>query len=71
MLENLNTFANLVQIASYREILEQANNNDIMHELNKQNERYLKQILQNQAEILKRLERIEQNVRLAKSDRDI
>ena len=71
MLENLNTFANLVQIASYREILEQANNNDIMHELNKQNERYLKQILQNQAEILKRMERIEQNVRLAKSDRDI
>ena len=71
MLENLNTFANLVQIASYREILEQVNNNDIMHELDKQNERYLKQILQNQAEILKRLERIEQNVRLAESDRDI
>lgn len=59
MLENLNTFANLVQIASYQELLEQANNDDIMTELQHQNTAFLEQILKNQAEILKRLERLE------------
>ena len=59
MLENLNTFANLVQIASYQELLDQANNDDIMTELQHQNKEYLEQILVNQAEILKRLERLE------------
>ena len=59
MLENLNTFANLVQIASYQELLEQANNDDIMTELQHQNNAYLEQILKNQTEILKRLERLE------------
>ena len=70
MLENLNTFANLIQIASYQELLEQANNDDIMAELQHQNTEYLEQILNNQTEILKRLERLE-NERLTKSDRDI
>ena len=59
MLENLNTFANLVQIASYQEILEQANNNDIMTELQHQNKAYLETIIKNQTEIIKRLERLE------------
>ncbi len=59
MLENLNTFANLVQIASYQELLEQANNDDIMTELQHQNKAYLELILKNQTEILKRLERLE------------
>ena len=59
MLENLNTFANLVQIASYQELLEQANNDDIMTELQHQNKAFLEQILKNQTEILKRLERLE------------
>ena len=59
MLENLNTFANLVQIASYQELLEQANNDDIMTELQHQNNAYLEQILKNQAEIISRLERLE------------
>jgi hypothetical protein len=59
MLENLNTFANLVQIASYQELLEQANNDDLMEELQHQNKAYLEQILNMQKEILTRLERLE------------
>lgn len=59
MLENFNTFANFVQIASYQELLEQASNDDLFEELQKQNKVYLEEILKNQAEILKRLERLE------------
>jgi hypothetical protein len=59
MLENLNTFANLVQIASYQELLVQANNDDLMEELQHQNKAYLEQILNMQKEILTRLERLE------------
>jgi len=59
MLENFNTFANFVQIASYQELLEQASNDDLFEELQKQNKNYLEQILQNQTEILRRLERLE------------
>ena len=69
-LDGLNFYANILQIASYQELLQQANNNDILHELQHQNKEFLEQLLKNQAEILKRLERIE-NVRFAKSDRDI
>lgn len=58
MLENLNTFANLVQIASYQELLEQANNDDLMHELQHQNKQYLEKILQLQIEILERLKNV-------------
>lgn len=66
MLENLNTFANLVQIASYQELLVQANNDDLMEELQHQNKAYLEQILNMQKEILTRLERLE-NERFRKS----
>ena len=59
MLENLNTFANLIQIASYQELLEQASNDDLFEELQHQNKEYLEQILKNQTEILRRLERLE------------
>lgn len=59
MLENFNTFANFVQIASYQELLEQASNDDLFEELQHQNKVYLEEILKNQAEILKRLERLE------------
>ena len=70
MLSNFDLFANFIQIASYQELLEQANNDDIMAELQHQNTEYLEQILLNQTEILRRLERLE-NERLTKSDRDI
>lgn len=67
MLENLNTFANFVQIASYQELLQQASNDDLLEELQKQNSNYLEQILRNQTEILKRLERLENNDRYKRS----
>ena len=70
MLENLNTFANFIQIASYQELLEQANNDDIMEELQHQNKEFLEQILRNQAEIIARLERLE-NERITKSSRNV
>ena len=66
MLENLNTFANLVQIASYQELLVQASNDDLFEELQKQNTVYLEQILNNQKTIIELLERII-NVRFTKS----
>lgn len=59
MLENLNTFANLIQIASYQEILKETSNDELFEELQHQNKQYLKQILENQTEIIKRLERLE------------
>lgn len=65
-LDGLNFYANILQIASYQELLEQANNNDILQELDHQNKDYLEQILKNQAEIIKRLERLE-NERFSKS----
>lgn len=58
MLENLNTFANLVQIASYQELLEQANNDDLMAELQHQNKAYLEEILNMQRQILNELKRL-------------
>ena len=59
MLENLNTFANLIQIASYQEILKETSNDELFEELQHQNKQYLEQILKNQTEILRRLERLE------------
>lgn len=70
MLENLNTFANFIQVLSYQELLQQANNDDIMRELDHQNKEFLEQILKNQAEIISRLERLE-NERLRESSRNI
>ena len=67
MLENLNTFANFIQILSYQELLEQANNDDLMEELQHQNKAYLEEILNMQKEILTRLERLE-NVRFSRSN---
>jgi TolA-binding protein len=67
MLENFNTFANFIQIASYQELLEQASNDDLFEELQNQNTKYLEQILKNQTEIIRRLERLE-NERFGKSD---
>ena len=59
MLENLNTFANFIQILSYQELLEQATADDVLQELQHQNKAYLEQILNMQKEILTRLERLE------------
>ena len=59
MLDNLNTFANFIQIASYQELLEQASNDDLFEELQHQNKEYLQQILKNQSIIIQMLERLE------------
>ena len=59
MLENLNTFANFIQILSYQELLEQATADDVLQELQHQNKAYLEQILNMQKEILTKLERLE------------
>ena len=58
-LDGLNFYANILQIASYEQLLKQADNDDIMTELQHQNKAYLEQILKHQAEILNRLERLE------------
>ena len=55
-LDGLNFYANLLQIASYQELLEQANNNDILRELNHQNKDYFEQILQRLENIEEKLE---------------
>lgn len=70
MLENLNTFANLIQIASYQEILKETSNDELFEELQHQNKQYLEQILKNQTEIIKRLERLE-NVRFNRSNTNL
>ena len=59
MLSNLDTFANFIQILSYQEILKETSNDELFEELQHQNKQYLEQILENQTEILKRLERLE------------
>ena len=58
MLENLNTFANFIQILSYQELLEQATADDVLQELQHQNKAYLEQILNMQKEILQELKRL-------------
>lgn len=56
MLENFNTFANFIEIAGYAELLNQANNDDIMEELQNQNKRYLETIIKQNKEIIRILE---------------
>lgn len=70
MLENLNTLANLVQLASYEELLKQATNDDLFEELQRQNHLYLERILANQKSILKQLEVIYE-INKGNTNRDI
>ena len=68
-LDGLNAYANILQIASYQELLNQANNDDIMTELQHQNKAYLEQILNNQKTIIGLLEDI--NARFKRSNTNI
>lgn len=61
-LEQLNTFANFLQVLNYMENITQTSNDVILAKLERQDDKYLKMILNNQVEILKRLERLEKNV---------
>lgn len=54
--QRLDIFANVVQIATFLEVLSEANNNDIVTELRKQNENYFKKIIKQNEEILGRLD---------------
>ena len=54
-LDGLNFYANILQVASYQELLAQANNDDIMQELDHQNKEYFEKIIE-------RLDRIEQKL---------
>lgn len=54
-LTNLNTLANIVQLLSYQELMEQATADDIMQELQHQNKEYLETIIKQNKEILERL----------------
>ena len=72
-LKNLDILANLLQIASFFLLMNEASNNKLLKELQYQDENYLdKAIRQNELiiaqnkEIIERLERIE-NVRFTKS----
>lgn len=70
MLDNLNTLANLVQLASYEELLKQATNDDLFEELQRQNHLYLERILANQKSIIKQLEVIYE-INKGNTNRDI
>lgn len=54
-LQNLNTLANVIQLLSYQELMEQATADDIMQELQHQNKEYLETIIKQNKEILERL----------------
>lgn len=53
--EGFNFYANIIQILSYQQLLAQANNDDLMRELQHQNEEYLETIIKQNKEILERL----------------
>ena len=65
--ENLSTLANLLQIASFLLLINETSNDKLLEELHDQDERYLEKALKQNEEIIARLERIENNVRLTKS----
>lgn len=53
--EMLTLFDTFLQMADFQMNIQQSSNDDIMHELNKQNTDYLEKIISNQEEILKKL----------------
>lgn len=57
MKNNLDATSLILQVYSVILLLQDYNNRDLMQELQTQDERYLKQILKNQEEILKLLKR--------------
>lgn len=53
--DRLNTFASVLQVMTFLEILTEANNNDLLQELQHQNKEYLQKIIEQNEEILERL----------------
>lgn len=56
VLDMLNLFSIFLQVSNYQSDLSQASNTDIMKELQVQDEKYLKEILENQRKIIRMLE---------------
>lgn len=57
--DSLDVLSNILQILNYWENKQQTSNDKIMKELQHQNAEFLEQILSNQIEILKKIERLE------------
>ena len=55
-LDMLNLFGVFLQALNYQSDLSQASNADIMKELQRQDEKYLKEIIENQKKIMRMLE---------------
>lgn len=55
-LDMLNLFGVFLQALNYQSDLSQASNADIMKELQQQDEKYLKEIIENQKKIMRMLE---------------
>lgn len=55
-LDTLNLFGVFLQALNYQSDLSQASNADIMKELQQQDEKYLKEIIENQKKIMRMLE---------------
>lgn len=56
MLDMLNVFGIFLQMMNYQSDLAQESNSDIMKELQTQDEKYFKQIIENQKKIISMLE---------------
>ena len=65
--ESLNTLANILQIASFLLLTNEASNNKILEELQHQNKEYLEKAIEQNEQIIERLERIK-NVRFTESE---
>jgi uncharacterized protein (DUF608 family) len=57
--DSLDVISNILQILNYWENKQQTSNDKIMKELQHQNTEFLEQILNNQIEILNKIERLE------------
>lgn len=69
--ENLSTLANLLQIASFLLLINEASNNKLLEELQNQDKTYLDKAIKQNEIIIKQnediIERLKQNVRYTKS----
>ena len=61
--DNLSTLANLLQIASFLLLINEASNNNLLDELQNQDKNYLEKIVKQNEQIIERLK----NVRLTES----
>lgn len=56
--DNLSTLANILQVASFLLLTNEASNNKILEELQHQNKEYLEKAIEQNKQIIERLERI-------------